>query len=744
MELNGYEDFEVIGSGGNAHVYRAIEVDSGETVAVKVLRGGGDESVTRRFERERTLMAELETITNVVPIHHAGFSETGDPYLIMPLYTGGSLEDKVNSGPMPWEEAVDLARMLTESIALAHAKRILHLDVKPANVLLDDDGEPWLSDFGIAEMMGHTASMSAQMMTPAFTPPERFDGAKPDEATDLYGLMATLYALLAGRPPYVTSDMTGPMAVMLAIMRDPLPLDELPDDVPESVRNLLRRGMAKNPAERPRSAIQLVGLLEDALDGRPIAPPVTAEDTDEVPMVPVVAEAAMVTSDVVAPDTSGTILRPQPVSQELLPAVPVEEEPRRRVAVLAGVLLLLLVGGGALAAMVLSGDDPDTEVAAEQDATDDVDEPDAPSASTVDPSSNAPADGGDETSATDVGQVEADDQLAEVDDTATDADDAAETESSQGVLGASVTAAPPTTAGEPSEPTTPTSAQPTTSTTAAETTTTSSTTTSSSSSTSSSTSSSSTTVAPQLEAGFVAQGGETGSEQTISFRSITVGDATSFSWDFGDGSRGTGERVTHTYAAPGTYSVTITASGGGITDSATHSVRVDPNTPELEAGFRASPGPAGAEQTISFANITVGEVTSWRWDFGDGSSSTERAPTHRYASPGTYSVTLTATGPDGSDSARHTVRVDPDATDFEAGWTASAGASPNQQTITFRSITIGDADAFIWDFGDGSEASGATVSHAYAEPGTYTVTLTASGPGGTDTATHSVRVDANA
>ncbi len=108
--------------------------------------------------------------------------------------------------------------------------------------------------------------------------------------------------------------------------------------------------------------------------------------------------------------------------------------------------------------------------------------------------------------------------------------------------------------------------------------------------------------------------------------------------------------------------MTITATGPDGSDSATHSVRVDANTvsaPPLEAGFIASPGPTGSEQTMSFQNITIGEADFYRWDFGDGTSIEAFAPSHTYSSPGIYSVTITATGPDGSDSATHSVRVDP-------------------------------------------------------------------------------------
>lgn len=281
MEIEGFDNFELIGSGGNAHVYRAQTIDSDEVVAIKVLHGGGDDDVGRRFERERTLMSELDSIANVVPVKQSGFLDSGDPFLVMPFFEGGSLEEQVNTGPLPWRKAVELAKTVAESVALAHAKRILHLDIKPANVLLDDTGKPWLGDFGIAETMGPTASMSAKMMTPAFTPPERVSGGKPGEQTDVYAVVALLFALLSGRQPYVTEDTASMLDVARAIQTEPLALEWLGDDTPQAVRNLVARGMAKDPSDRPRSAIELVGLLEDALAGRAIAPPATSSTANQ-------------------------------------------------------------------------------------------------------------------------------------------------------------------------------------------------------------------------------------------------------------------------------------------------------------------------------------------------------------------------------------------------------------------------------------------------------------------------------
>lgn len=346
MNIGGFEGLELVGSGGNAHVYRATNTSSGHLVAIKVLRGGGDEAVNRRFERERTLMAELETIANVVPIYESGFDDDGDPYLVMPLYMGGSLQDQVDRGPMQWRDAFEIVKVMTESIALAHAKRILHLDIKPANVLLDSDGSPWLADFGIAEMMGHTASMSAKMMTPAFTPPERLDGKKPSEQTDLYGLIATLYALLTGGPPYVNPETTGPMSVMMAIIREPLNLDRLADDTTQSVRNLLLRGMAKDPDDRPKSAIELVGLLQDVLDGRSVTAPVIvpAPETEPAEVLPPVRA-----------ESEATVMRA--TAEPVLAAAPADDGSRARVLVLSVLTLFMVLGGGVAAALALSGDE---------------------------------------------------------------------------------------------------------------------------------------------------------------------------------------------------------------------------------------------------------------------------------------------------------------------------------------------------------------------------------------------------
>ncbi len=267
MQIEGYQNFSLIGAGGNAHVYSARSSETDEFVAVKVLRGGGDEAVSRRFERERSSMAALEPLENVAPIQESGVTEAGDPYLVMPLFSGGSLGDRLKTGPLKWREALEMTHKVADAVSQAHGHRILHLDIKPANVLLDEHGEPFLADFGIAESMGSTASMSAQLLTPAYTPPERFDGSKPTELTDVYGLGGLMFALLSGRAPYVLGEGAAPASMISAILYDDVDTSELVGCCPEEAIDLVERTLAKSVDERPQSAgdlrDEIAQILED-------------------------------------------------------------------------------------------------------------------------------------------------------------------------------------------------------------------------------------------------------------------------------------------------------------------------------------------------------------------------------------------------------------------------------------------------------------------------------------------------
>ena len=254
-EIPGVDDLELIASGANGTVWSGVEPDLDRKVAVKVLRSG-DNTNERRFSRERKAMGRLSGIAGVVPIHRAGVTERGELFLVMPLYRQSLQDVLTETGAIPWERVVDMLSRVADAITQAHHLGVLHLDLKPSNLLLNDRGEAFVADFGIAELMDSTASLSGAMLTPNYAAPERFIDNTPTQAADVYGLGATMYAALVGAPPFPTEKNTGPAVVMQKVLNEPVDLSKLPGDLPARLRALVDASMAKNPDERPGSAEQ--------------------------------------------------------------------------------------------------------------------------------------------------------------------------------------------------------------------------------------------------------------------------------------------------------------------------------------------------------------------------------------------------------------------------------------------------------------------------------------------------------
>ena len=226
-------------------------------------------------------------------------------------------------------------------------------------------------------------------------------------------------------------------------------------------------------------------------------------------------------------------------------------------------------------------------------------------------------------------------------------------------------------------------------------------------------------VLPAPTAGFT----YTVAQLEVTFINTSV-NATSYLWDFGDGITGTEVNPVHTYAAEGTYTVTLEASNGMCTDvfSAQVTVGLAP-----VAGF-SSNSPVCLGAGMVFSNTTTGtQPISYLWDFGDGVTSTVEHPTHFYGAAGFYTVTLTASNAFGADQSSAVVEVLPAPT---AGFTYTVA----QLEVTFTNTSI-NATSYLWDFGDGITSTEVNPVHVYPAPGPYTVTLTATGSCGVDTAT---------
>lgn len=221
---------------------------------------------------------------------------------------------------------------------------------------------------------------------------------------------------------------------------------------------------------------------------------------------------------------------------------------------------------------------------------------------------------------------------------------------------------------------------------------------------------------------------------TVTFTNTTIGNATSYLWNFGDGNTSTETNPVHTYADPGTYSVVLTATNDCGSTTKIGSVTITSSGPPT-AAFTANPSSGCAPLTVNFTNNSTG-ATSYSWDFPGGNPATSTAanPTVVYNTAGTYTVTLTATNANGSSTSTGTVTVNTVPT---AGFTH---AISNDSTVTFTNTSVG-ATSYVWNFGDGGTSTQVNPVHHYAlYDSTYTVTLSATNACGTVTTTKTIAI----
>ncbi|WP_301664451.1 PKD domain-containing protein [Methanoculleus frigidifontis] len=244
------------------------------------------------------------------------------------------------------------------------------------------------------------------------------------------------------------------------------------------------------------------------------------------------------------------------------------------------------------------------------------------------------------------------------------------------------------------------------------------------------------TVAPPV-AGFSASPTSGIAPLTVAFTDASTGDPTSWLWNFGDGDTSTEQSPSHIYAAAGTYTVTLTATnaGGSDIEEKVNYITVDEPLAPPVAAFSATPLSGDAELTVQFTDESTGDPTSWTWDFGDGGTSTDQNPSHTYSAPGTYTVSLTATNADGSDTETKTDYITvnevlaPPVAAFSA--TPTSGTAP--LTVQFTDESTGVIDTCRWDFGDGGTSTDQNPQHTYGAAGTYTVALTVANGAGSCT-----------
>ncbi len=271
--FGGYRIEEVAGRGGMGVVYRAVQLDLGRPVALKLIAAdrAADPDFRERFQRESRMAAAIDH-PNVVPVHGAG-EQDGQLYLVMRYVRGTDLHALIKrAGPLAPERAAAIVAQVASALDAAHAAGLVHRDVKPANVLLggsERDEHAYLSDFGLTRLLASETQLTETgqwMGTIDFSAPEQLGGHRIDARADVYSLGCVLHAALVGTPPYPRGTLP---ATLLAHMQEPIPRPSQ-SGAPAGFDRVMARALAKDPERRYPSAGDLGRAALAAARGEPV------------------------------------------------------------------------------------------------------------------------------------------------------------------------------------------------------------------------------------------------------------------------------------------------------------------------------------------------------------------------------------------------------------------------------------------------------------------------------------------
>jgi len=266
-----------LASGGMAEVWRGHDEVLGRPVAVKVLHEhlATDEGFLDRFRREAVTAARLSH-PGVVRVFDTGIDEDLC-FIVMELYEGTTLADRLQEGPLPPEEAARIARAMLEGLAHAHGQEVVHRDVKPGNVLLHG-GQVKVADFGIAKAAygGDLTTTGTLLGTARYLAPEQVDAASVDHRADLYAVGVVLYEMLTGRAPFEADSAIA--EATLRLMEAPTPPGALRGGIPRELEAVVMKALARDPDERFQTAAEMRAALDHAVwTSPPLVPPLRRE-----------------------------------------------------------------------------------------------------------------------------------------------------------------------------------------------------------------------------------------------------------------------------------------------------------------------------------------------------------------------------------------------------------------------------------------------------------------------------------
>ncbi len=332
--VNGYEILRQVGYGGMATVFLARQQSMNRNVALKFLPSNfiQDDTYLQRFEREVKIVAQLEH-RNIVPVYDYGEHE-GQPYIVMRYMSSGSVEDLLSQGKIPITRVLGIAEQIASALDYAHQNGILHRDLKPSNILLDDGGGAFITDFGIARILGESSStLTTQGVvgTPSYMSPEQARGEGLDGRSDVYSLGVMLFEMICGRRPFESDT---PYGIVVMHVTTPAPsLRDIETSVSAAVDKVILRALSKQADQRPATASALAAALRKAVDH-----PENATDTE--PSMPPIDDPASMPG--LEPDAASQL--PEAAEAPPLNRAAFVEQVRQRPG-LAGMLKGMLAGG---------------------------------------------------------------------------------------------------------------------------------------------------------------------------------------------------------------------------------------------------------------------------------------------------------------------------------------------------------------------------------------------------------------
>ena len=272
-QISNFVIQELIGRGAAGDVYRAYQPSMQREVVLKIIRlepaSEDGSSPVQHFKREADVIARLEH-PSIVPVYETGVVDDDRGYIALRCMRGGSLAALLKTGPLSLSRAVRMFTQLASALDYAHSRGVIHRDIKPSNVLLDEGGNAYLADFGLAKLLSSSLEWSHQgglIGTPLYASPELLLDCDIDSRSDIYSLGVVLYHALVGRPPFQATE-NGLMALIYHQVNDPPPPPRtFNPSIPPAAEAVLLKALAKNPAQRYSNATEMMRELAATSSG---------------------------------------------------------------------------------------------------------------------------------------------------------------------------------------------------------------------------------------------------------------------------------------------------------------------------------------------------------------------------------------------------------------------------------------------------------------------------------------------